>query len=219
MFNALTVRYGADSLFDRIPSLRLATAVVNRNHQFDEEVAKLGHTMSFNDKPSSSEQNRVENDDDSAEDSGGRLCTVRHTRTAADLDNILAHDSEVPMPKSSGILPWLEDVYKNTRGFDLGGFEASLVPVVWKKQSANWETLTLCYVSDIVSLVHNFIIDGISAICENKRVHAALMSVLMEGLIERYTKGIEYAKHIIFVEQNGTPMTTNIYFAETVEKW
>ena len=144
--------------------------------------------------------------------------TVRHTGSDPDLDDILHDYCSVSMPKPTGIIPWLEDVYKNSRGFEMGTFDASLLPVVWRKQSANWDDLALGYVSDIVSLVHRFIYDLISAICDDQRVQSALGSTLMDGLIDRYTKSIDHAKFVISVEKDDTPQTLNHYFADNLEK-
>ena len=156
----------------------------------------------------------------STDDPDEQYYRVRHEGPEPDLDDILHHDScTVPEPEPTGILPWLEGVYKGSRGFELGTFDASLLPTIWKEQSANWDDLALGYVSDIVSLVHKFIFALISAICEDSRVKSRLISVLMDGLVDRYTKSIDHAKFIISVEKEGTPVTLNHYFADNLEKW
>ena len=156
---------------------------------------------------------------DDEKDSDEQSHRVRHTGPEPDLDDILQDDCKVPMPKPTGIIPWLEDVYKSSRGFELGTFDASILPVIWKKQSANWDELALGYVSDIVSIVHLYTSALITAICEDQCVQSALMSTLMDGLIERYTKSIDHTKFIIYVEKDGTPQTLNHYFADNLEKW
>lgn len=159
----------------------------------------------------------TEEDDD--EDSNEQSQSVRQTGPEPELDDILHEDCEVPMPKPTGIIPWLDKVYKSSRGFELGTFDASLLPIIWKRQSANWDNLALGYVSDVVSHVHNFILALIAAICEDQRVQSALVSVLMDGLIERYKKSIDHANFILYVERTGTPLTENHYFADNLEKW
>ena len=233
-FHALAARYGADSLFEKVPGLKLATAVVDRNETFADNVWKMGHTMAFSKEPAIFGEEHEENEDYDveisltqdgedynvgAENFDEQSYQIRHTQPEPELEDILHDDRQVPMPKSDGIIPWLEDVYKSSRGFELGTFDASLLPVIWKKQSANWDDFALGYVSDVVSLVHKFIFALISAICDDERVRSALMSMLMDGLIDRYTKSIEHAKFIITVEKDGTPLTLNHYFAENLEKW
>ena len=236
-FLALTAHYGADDLFDDDPHLKLATAVVDRNEIFADDVWKLGHTMAFSqDIESSDHEDPVEEiedhdaeasikgteeddaDDDDAEDADEQSPRIRHTGPEPDLDDILHDDRKLPTPKSTGIMTWLENVYKGSRGFELGTFDASLLPIIWKKQSANWDDLALGYVSDIVALVHNFTIDLIAAICEDERVQSALMAMLTDGLIECYKKSLNHAKFILHVERLGTPLTANHYFADNLEK-
>ena len=235
-FLALTAHYGADDLFDDVPRLKLATAVVDRNGIFADDVCKLGHTMKFSQATESSENEdpveKANNDDveasseeaydDDAEGSdeeSPRVNHVRHTGPEPDLDDILHDDRKVPTPAPTGIMTWLREVYGSSRGFELGTFDASILPIIWKKQSANWDDLALGYVSDVVSLVHNFIIDLTAAICNDQRVHSALMSILTDGLIECYKKSLSHAKFILHVERLGILLTANHYFAYNLEKW
>ena len=156
--------------------------------------------------------------DDDAEDSEEGSYRVRLTVSDPELDEILHDDCNVPAPKPMGIMLWLDQVYKGSRGFELGTFDASILPNIWKKQSANWNDLALGYVSDIVSHVHNFIVKLLSALCEDRRVQSALLSVLMDGLVERYKKSIDHAYFILHVEKLGTPLTANHYFSDNLEK-
>ena len=143
---------------------------------------------------------------------------VRHTGSEPEIDDILHDDYQVPTPKPTGIIQWLDKVYKSSRGFELGTFDASIIPGIWKQQSANWYDIALGYVSDIVFLIHHFILALISAICDDQRVQSALVSLLMDGLKERYMKSIDHAKFILHVERGGTPMTANRHFADNLEK-
>ena len=158
-------------------------------------------------------------EDDDSEGSVEKIHQIRHTASEPDLDDILHDDCLVPTPKPTGIISWLMGVYKNSRGFELGTFDASLLPVIWKEQSVNWNDLALGYVSDVVAIVHRFIIELVAAISDNdQRVQSTLMSMLMDGLRDCYAKSINHAKFIISVEQEGTPLTTNHYFADNLEK-
>ena len=216
--------------------------MVNRNANFADDVWKKGHTMAFSQGSQSSEHSEddaeeyedddsedndaedndaKDNDaeDDDVEDSDEQSYRVRHTEPEPELDDILHDDCKVPKPKPTGIMLWLNQVYQGSRGFELGTFDASILPNIWKKQSANWNDLALGYVSDIVSLVHNYTVSLLSAICEDQRIQSALMSVLMEDLVERYKKSIDHANFILHVERLGTPLTANHYFADNLEKW
>ena len=234
--HALAARYGADGLFDRVSGLKLATAVVNRNTSFA-DVWKKGHARAFSQGYETSGNDDEHNEENNAEDSGEQVefddaedsdeqshpvqqsYSVRHIEAEPDLEDILHDDREIPKPEPTGIMSWLKTVYMNSRGFEMGTFDASLLPVIWREQSAHWDDLALGYVSDMVSLVHKFIHALISAICSDERVQFALMSILLDDLIDRYTKSIDHAKFIISVEKDGTPQTLNHYFADNLEKW
>ena len=235
VFLALTAHYGADDLFEDVSRLKLATAVVDRNGIFADDVSKLGHTMKFSQDESSENEHTLEgSDNDSAEASfeeaynddvegldeqSPRVHHVRTTEPDLRLDDILHEDREISAPKTKGIMTWLEKEYKLCRGFELGTFDASILPIIWKKQTANWDDLALGYVSDIVALVHNFIDLLIATICGDQRVHSALMSILTDGLIECYKKSLKQANFILQVERIGILLTANDYFADNLEKW
>ncbi len=58
---ALGANYAADDLFDQNPSLKLATAIVNRNESLSDDVKGHGHTYEFHhETPSDSEPSTVE---------------------------------------------------------------------------------------------------------------------------------------------------------------
>ena len=144
--------------------------------------------------------------------------SVRYERSHAELEEIMQKSSLIFSPKVFGIKQWLEEVYKSSRGFELGTFDPSLLPVIWKKQSANWEALALGYVEDIVSLVHSFTVDLLAKICKDPRARQGLYSILLDPLTERYKKSIDHTKFLLNVERSGTPMTLNHYFADNLEK-
>lgn len=146
------------------------------------------------------------------------LKSVRYEKNHAELEDIMQDDSLIPLPKVFGIKQWLENVYKSSRGFELGTFDASLLPIIWKKQSANWEALALGYVDDIVSLVHSFTVDLLANLCRDPRAGQGLHSVLLDQLTDRYKKSIDHTKFLLAVERSGTPMTMNHYFADNLEK-
>ena len=175
--------------------------------------------MTFSKASEAFEKNHEQSEEDDAEDSDKEYHQVRYIWHHRDLDVILDDGCNVPRSKPTGILSWLEDVYNSCHGFELGKSDMSLLPVVWKKQSANWDSLAVGFVSDIVCVVHNFISALLLAISTDQDVHSALMSTLIDGLIDRYRKSIDHAKFIISVERDGTLLTMNNYFANNLEKW
>lgn len=250
---ALKAYYGGDEVFESKgsnPALKLATAVVNRNAMFAEDVQQRGHTMAFERDDDNTfqppphfgpppQKNAVStnfaNVPPSAHkppqslfgakplqelgnvtDSSKR---VRYQPDYVELEEITFPNTDLDPPKPSGwIKSWLDSVYKSSRGFELGTFDASVLPIFWKKQSANWDILALGYISDIVSIVHSFTQELLHAICKDERVLRGLGDMLLDHLIERYKKGIEQTKFILCVERSGTPLTTNHYFTDNLEK-
>ena len=150
--------------------------------------------------------------------SGDGPKSVRYERNHTDLEDITQEKSLIPLPRTSGIKQWLEEVYKSSRGFELGTFDASLLPIIWRKQSARWESLALGYVEDIVSLVHSFTVDLLAKICKDPRARQALHLFLLDHLTDRYKRSIDHTKFLLTVERSGTPMTMNHYFADNLEK-
>lgn len=144
------------------------------------------------------------------------------TRHMDDLDNIdgllLEHCPSFSRSVEE-ISPWLRRIYTSSRGFELGTFDAALIPLIWKKQSANWNDLALSYISDVIVTVHRFIRRLLQAICPDDRILQGLNSVLVEELVTRYQKAIDHVKFILQVERAGTPSTLNHYFNSNLEKW
>ena len=134
-----------------------------------------------------------------------------------ELWDIVSASQIVAAPYEKTIHSWLTSVYKNTRGFGLGGFDPSVLTVVWKQQSVKWEVLTMGYISDIVSLVHTFISKLLSRLCYDPRLEAAIMSQILDQLQGKYRQGIGMATFNLDVERNGTPLTTNDYFTQNLD--
>ena len=221
--HALRAYYGADEVFDNSKALKLATQVVHRNAVFSDDVQHKGHTMEFSQQASFTEREETEGDSTPEEDSGSgdeenNIWDVRYQKHDRELDDLMHDDTTVPEPKRSGIKEWLAAVYKTSQGFELGTFDPALLPIVWKKQSSNWDTLALAYIDDIIAIVHRFTVTLLSKICMDERIRRGLIAVLHEELAKRYKKAIDHTDYLLTVERSGTPLTTNHYFAENLEK-
>lgn len=242
---ALKAHYGGDSLFDKLPILKLATMVVSRNELFSRDIATRGHAIRFgsqtnagdsededleNKEADTEQQEEVENyyeDPDFKFDDKAPLLLAtskpgtanRYTPDQDGLEDLLQSTSQAAKPKTKNIIKWLEDMYKGSRGFELGTFDASIIPIIWRKQSANWEEIALGYISDVVSLVHSFIVSLLRACCSSDRVLEGLLSVLTDHMTARYKNAIDHTKFLLLVERAGTPLTANHYFADNLEKW
>ena len=220
---ALKARYGEHRILGNDFRLKLATTVVTRNDLFSSDVALRGHTLKFDN--AYTKESTEETETEAARPKLPEWMKVpkgsfdRYIDRFPDLEHHLPHPITVPGPHETSILSWLKSLYIGSRGFELGSFDPSLLTMIWRKQSANWNNLAIGYICDIVTLVHGAIKVIISHCCRNERVCQRLLSLLFEPLLERYKKAIDQVKFILEVERAGTPLTTNHYFADNLEKW
>lgn len=227
--NALEARYAGDTAFESMSRLRLATAIVTRDELFSSDVWRRGLTMRFvygkpKDKHAEDEEEKHQSSSEPDEappsshnsQSGEDMVPTRYHVVDDDLDDML-YNEKIPASPDKGIMKWMEKVYNSSRGYEMGTFDVSLVPFMWKQQTLKWEDLALGYTSDIISTVHTYVRDLLKEICEEDRVRSTLLSVMMDQLIERYKRAMDQTRSILEVEHN--PMTYNHYFAQNLEKW
>ena len=88
---ALEAHYGGDDVFDSLPSLKLATAVVDRNAVFAEDVWKRGHTMKF----SQGVQQAEETNGDTPGVDSKEMAKIRYNETQRELEDLLHEDRKV----------------------------------------------------------------------------------------------------------------------------
>lgn len=178
----------SDDVFDHCQSLRLATVFARRNETFAHDVRDKGHTFEF--------KREVDSAPEVTASTKHISSTSRYRPNHVDLEVLFQEEGKMIEPNAKGIEPWLEKIYQDSRGLELGTFDASLLTIVWRKQSANWNTLALGYIHDLVAMVHCYTLDVLCLICKHERIRKALVSVLLEELMERYAKGID---HVIFL--------------------
>lgn len=228
---ALSTNYGANDIFDNDESLRLATQVANRNEAFADEMARWGHKYVF----------RAGNDDGRDEGSSDgehtraapvpvmeseenelfepQLMTTRKTNSLPDLEEILREPVEVPQPLNEDIQAWIQKQYRSSRGFEIGTFNFTLLSTLMKKQSMKWISFAHGYISDVITMVHGFILKALKSVCHDDRVCRNLLSVMMDSLLEKYKKAMEKVDFLLDIERTGTPMTLNHYLNDNLQKW
>jgi hypothetical protein len=86
-----------------------------------------------------------------------------------------------------------------------------------KGQSKKWDSIAHGYISDVVTMAHNFVTDLFRYTCLDERVRVGLASILMDGLLERYKKASTHVEFILQVERSGNPITLNHYFNDGLE--
>lgn len=220
--DALATNYGSNDLFGR-QNLRLATLVQNRGIQFSDEMACYGHEYCFQEltddsaaKTSTATNKR--GNKSSTDTEGEHPCrTLPDNPALQEITEVQISDS-VQNPRS-GVHDWIEEEYKESRGFEIGVFNHTLLSTLMKKQTAKWPMLSLGYISDIVTMVHTFIENVLDAICVDKKIAQNILALLMDDLSGRYRDAIQQIEFLLRIERQGTPMTLNHYLNDNLEKW
>jgi hypothetical protein len=59
---------------------------------------------------------------------------------------------------TSEIIPWIAEMYRCSRDIELGIFGSCILPSTSQEQSANWNRMTLQYLSRTIHATHKFIL-------------------------------------------------------------
>ncbi|OBT86907.1 hypothetical protein VE02_04368 [Pseudogymnoascus sp. 03VT05] len=201
--------------------------MVNRNETFSTTIQKLGHTYQFEAESTDDMKVRAEfkhnldvEDVEFTENSTTlEDIPIRIVEAHDDIDDILLEGEQLSIPENQGTLKWLTKVYCNSRGFELGTFDPSLLAITMREQSKKWNGISLGYISDVVTITHNFVTELLRLTCPDERVRNGLTSILMDGLLERYKSAVGQVEFVLQVERSEKPATQNHYFNDTLEKW
>ncbi|KAF2137063.1 uncharacterized protein K452DRAFT_353671 [Aplosporella prunicola CBS 121167] len=149
-----------------------------------------------------------------------RGLSAQHISNYADeLEDILYSKKYLPHPRRKGVLRWLNNIYINSRGFELGQFDPSLLANTMKEQSKSWDHLSYRYISDVVETTHDYINTLLQIVCPDEGICQRIKSAIMDGLMERYQRAFDQVKFILHVERLGTPATQNHYFNDNLQKF
>ncbi|KAE8549699.1 hypothetical protein EYB25_008223 [Talaromyces marneffei] len=223
---ALSTNYSHSGFFDSHTELRFATRIVNRNDNFSTDMALWGHKYKFaqdsdEDNDSDSEVNHDDDDgmDDFLAPAEVAKLEIRKVSDVPDLEDLL-HNMEIHdvITPRTQIRSWIENQYRNSRGFEIGTLNVTLISTTMKQQSDHWTSIAHGYISDVVTMTHRFILTALDIACPDDRVRRNLMSVLMERLLDRYKNAIDKVNFLLNVERSGTPLTLNHYLNSNIEK-
>ena len=224
--NALITNYGSNDLFED-QNLRLATVIQNRSVQFSDEMAIYGHEYSF-------QEDGDDDDDDDKEEKetlppepayneAEEIVTCHPCRKEpsnfALQEIIQVHIPDSVQSPRLGIHKWIEQQYKESRGFEIGIFNHALLSTLMKNQTKKWPMLSLGYIIDIVTMVHTFIEKVLNTICVDKSIAQSVLSLLTDDLHARYREAVKHVLFLLETEREGTPMTLNHYLNDNLEKW
>ncbi|KAK7708906.1 hypothetical protein SLS64_006386 [Diaporthe eres] len=212
---SLNAYYTEDQIFDDKLEMRLITRIINLNEVFSEIFSQRGHTRHF--------------DQSHEKDDHGEHSQIQPPEIDFDIPNNAVLDLEgiirperfqCPEPSDDSLVEHIEDIFRKSRGPELGTFGGALLATTFKEQSRRWEDLVTSHVSDAIALVHHFIVELLNHICaDNKQVMAQLWdNILLEKLQESYKHSMRHANFLLEVEREGKPVTYNHYFNAELQK-
>jgi len=134
-----------------------------------------------------------------------------------DLDELIVLDQKLEAPIKA-IATWIANIYRSSRGVDLGNFSASLLSSAFREQSAAWAGITEVYISRIILNIHRLIVCALEVVCPDPEVRGEITSTIMPGLLKRYQKGMKKAMSLVEFERQTKPYTLNHYFNNNLQK-
>ncbi|KAF2806327.1 vacuolar sorting protein VPS1, dynamin [Mytilinidion resinicola] len=212
--SALQSGSGRAEIFEENILLRLATQAINRGEVFAKAIATHGHALRFQSEIAS----LTDRLSTLGMDSAYSPLDVRTVKDHPDIEDLIHVNTSVPPPSDDDILEWIDKLYRDSRGFELGTFDANILGVTLKEQAANWRDLALGYVSDVIALVHGFVVDVIQRIAPSRRVSEGIKSLLLDDLTEMYRRAVNHTELLLEIELDGTPATYNHYFNDNLQK-
>ncbi|RYP50966.1 hypothetical protein DL768_003632 [Monosporascus sp. mg162] len=236
--DALNAYYTGDKAFAHREDLRLITRVVHANEEFNNIIARHGHSLVFAGDLGDPAHTPAENllpEDGGLDDFLDLTSTTSLLRKLKEqkshgsspevnypeLRDILDFNTDITDPNTRGrnILDYIEDLYKSSRGQELGTFGGSLLATMFKDQSAKWEPITLTFVGQVILMVHHFIVEALNEVCPDTRVREQLWeSFLLEELQKSYIRALDHTRFLLDIEREGTPLTLNHYFNDNLQR-
>lgn len=219
--SALSASYAGSNWFDEHKNLCFATAVVSRNEKLESVLTHHGHSYAFegtNDDDMRDNRNKSGQIEDQTKEKKPSVIKVQYEESDVELDGLSSQPETIQEAHSHGVLAWLTKLYTESRGFELGTFDPSLLARAMKSQSFNWEPIAKGYISDIIFMAQRFIDELLCLVCPDARVREGLMSILMDQLQGKYQKAVKHVEFLLYVERQETPATVDHYFNDSLQK-
>lgn len=215
---AMATSYGTHELFDEEKQSRLATIVRNRMDVFKSDMEEYGVEYKFVSEVPDTPMEPTEGEESQEDDIG--IPVRKHldvSEHSGAIDGILHEQEIVTKPTDGSIVVWIEDQYRASRGFEVGTFQTSLLCTIMNRQAGKWIDFALGYVSDVIDIMHTFMLKVLEVICPDEQIRDKLVSVLTDELSKRYRKAMKQARLVLDVERMNI-MTLNDKFYETLEE-
>ncbi|PVH96086.1 dynamin GTPase [Periconia macrospinosa] len=205
--------YSRSNLLEKGSQLRLATEAVTGGQKFADTMALYGYSYTFKldskalnevfaNAITSNISDELNEEIDQGDDAGSftadnsKATPCRLNIDHLDVQDVVYPNTDVLLPSEMDIMACLKKEYEESRGFELGTFDASLLGVTMKQQAADWRDLALGHISDIIVLVHNFIFGVLEHLTPNHRVYDGIKSRLIDDMINKYQKAMLHTKFV-----------------------
>lgn len=231
---ALDAHYNADPVFEQ-DEFRLITHVANITDVFSADFRETAHSRHFEDhgllKPNVADE-KVDGapSDCNCREASDRLMIdrLRVLLEKAKVDDIAPGEfselgdiiiplEEISMPEDN-FTTWINDVYLQSRGLDLGTFDPHLLSMAFTEQSRKWGYMTKTYMRRIIIALHRFIAAALRSVCLDDQARSHLWSAILETVVERYKAAMAQASLLIEVEQRKKLYTLNPLFNQARSK-
>ena len=113
---------------------------------------------------------------------------------------------------------WLEVLWPDSRGYELGTFQSQIVTAILQKQAEKWNILAMGYARDIICAVHHFILPVLREMVPLERARIAIASLLIESLQELCRGALEHTRFVRHVELGYVAATHNHYFNDELKR-
>ncbi|KHE83776.1 hypothetical protein GE21DRAFT_1210308 [Neurospora crassa] len=219
---ALATDYSAHPAFD-VDELRLITELVRLTETYNTTMDSKGHKYAFQQsgkatvEASTSDESEQEDESDEDPDDDDWLRKV--LSESPELDGIISLDDEPNCVFSVGNDngKWIETVYRQCRGIELGTFSPMVLASAFRDQTAKWGLITERHVSRVILTIHNFISEILKVACTDPKTREVLKATIIDDLVARYTSGMDFAKYLVQVEREKKPYTVNHYFNSNLQ--
>ncbi|RAL05156.1 dynamin family protein [Aspergillus ibericus CBS 121593] len=225
---ARDAHYSEDAAFEQT-EFRLLTHIVNLSDLFNSVFQEKAHLRGF-ERPALETDEGQKSERDEPTDAPKQTkvwarLSAKQAETFESLDpsnfpeleQIISRGTDTKDP-AEGIKAWIEDLYLNSRGLDLGTFGGTILSSAFKEQTMKWELMTREYVSNIIMVVHRFLCSALGKVCANRQLYDRVRSSILDELLERYNVAMTQALFLLSVERNRRPYTLNDYFSDTLQK-
>lgn len=204
--SALNADYSSCAVFDD-DKFRLITNVLNVTDEFKAEFTVAAHKYEFDAEQLSG------SDKLSSSSTDASFCRDVEDRMYKhpDLDAVIVRSCEAVAPMK-GIMEWIRDMHRRFRGRELASFNQALFSGTVRQQTSNWETLTEYYVSRVIYMIHEFIVNTLEIACSDTKVCDEILSQMLDAIVQRYSAGMEQSRLLVEIERDNQPYTLNDAF-------